>query len=185
MQSSKFKVQNYLKTDSKGFTLIEMLVYAALLAIVSMVLVSFFIQVVNVTETSRRARESLDNARRSLDVIGQEIKHGVNVYTPTSTLGSSPGQLSLETTRDKPVGETSTYVDFYLDAGGIYLKREGPGAQLVTSEKVRVTNLVFTLLNSTTGTPAVRVELTAVYKDPISGPSNAVTLVSTTSLRSY
>ncbi|OGY22090.1 MAG: hypothetical protein A2126_02265 [Candidatus Woykebacteria bacterium GWB1_45_5] len=162
-----------------------MLVYAALLAIISVVLVSFFIQVVNVTETSRRAREALDNARRSMDVISQEIKHGVNVYTPTSTLGSSPGQLSLETKRDAPADETSTYVDFYLDSEGIYLKREGQDAQLLTSEKVRITSLVFRSLNSTSGTPAVRVELTAVYKDPISGPSNAVTLVSTTSLRSY
>ena len=180
-------LQNYSSDSNRGFTLMELLVYAALFVIISMVTISLFIQIVSVTETSRRNRESLDNARRAMDVIAQEIKHAKSVYTSTSALGSHPGQLSLETTRDADtVNETSTYVDFYVDDEALYIKREGPAAQIITSEKVKVTNLVFTLLNSSgTGNPTVRTELTVVYADPIRGPSNSVSLVSTTSLRSY
>lgn len=169
----------------KGFTLIELLIYAVLLVIIGTVTVSLFIQVVNVTETSRRSREALDNARRGLDVVSQEIKHARSVYTPTSVLNSASGQLSLETTRDLPSGETSTYVDFFVDGQRLYLKREGASNQLITSEKVKITQFNISLQNSASGNPLVQVKITAEYDNPISGPKNAVTLTSTTTLRSY
>ncbi|MDP2720821.1 MAG: hypothetical protein Q8O75_02675 [bacterium] len=177
--------------SSIGFTLIELLIYAALLIIIGVVAVAFFIQVINVTETSRRSRESLDNARRVIDVIGQEIRHGSSVYTLTSKLDMDNGQLSLETTRDLPADEESTYVDMYLNSDGrVYLRRESGTDQLITSEKVKVTKLRFSLLsdpavNDPAEKTAVQVIVTAQYLDPISGPSNQVTLTSTSTLRSY
>ena|SRR3989344_3831821 len=170
---------------NKGFTLIELLIYGLFLVIISVVAVSFFIQVVNVTETSRRSRESLENAHRVLDVISQEIRHAKSVYDPTSTLDTNPGQLSLETTRDLPTDEETTYVDFYVDDDRLYVKREGQDEQLITSEKVKVNELTFSLLADASEKPAVQVRITVEYVDPIRGPSNAVTLVSTATLRSY
>src|SRR3972149_4778283 len=129
----KFEIRN------SGFTLIELLVYAAVFVIIGIVASSFFIQISNLAETSRRSRESLDNARSAMSIITQEIKHATTVYTPTSVFGSNPGQLSLETTRDLPADEETTYVDFYVDDEGIYIKRESNQAQLLTSEKINVT----------------------------------------------
>ena len=185
--NSELRIKN---VTEDGFTLMELLIYTALFVIISVVTISLFIQIVSVTETYRRNRESLDNARRAMDVITQEIKHAKSVYTPTSVLGSHPGQLSLETTRDadaETIKETTTYVDFYLDADHLYLKREGQNSpQIITSEKVKVSNLVFTLLNNSgTGNPTIRTQITVVYADPIHGSTNSVSLVSTTSLRSY
>lgn len=173
-----------------GFTLIELLIYSALLVMIGVVAVAFFIQVVNVTETSRRSRESLDNARRVVDVIAQEVRHAASVYTPTSVLDVGSGQISLETTRDLPNDEESTYVDFYLDDERVYIKRESQTDQLITSEKVRITQLRFSLLaDPPAGDPAaktaVQIVVTAQYFDPIRGPSNEVTLTSTATLRSY
>jgi len=174
-----------IKSKQKGFTLIELLIYTVLLVIVSVVSVSFFIQVVNVTETSRRSREALDNAKGALDTITQEIRHADSVYTPTSVLDNTTGQLSLETLRDVPSDEDSTYVDIYLDSQRLYLKREGVTDQLVTSEKVKVTSLQFGLLDDASTKPAIQVTLTVEYFDASSGPSNSVTLTSTSTLRSY
>ena len=165
--------------------MIELLIYAALFVIIGIVASSFFIQISNLAETSRRSRESLDNARSAMSVITQEIRHATTVYTPTSTFGSSPGQLSLETTRDLPADEDTTYVDFYVDDEGIYIKRESQGAQLITSEKIDVTELQFIYLSGSTGEPAVQISLTVEYADQILGPKTPVSLESTASLRSY
>ncbi len=169
----------------RGFTLIEVMIYAVALVLVVNILILTLLQLMSLNDSSRRARESIDNARRALDVMAQEVRHAESVYTPTSVFDTSPGQLSLETKRDLPADETSTYVDFYVDDEGLYLKREGQAAQLITSEKVSVTNLVFTNLDGYTDGPAVRVQLTTEYRSPISGPKNQVSVETTVSLRSY
>lgn len=177
LQVTSFKLQT-------GFTLTEVLIYSAILAIVSLVVIVFINQLLGINETTRRAREATDNARRSLDTIAQEIRHAESVYLPTSTFGSSPGQLSLETLRDVPADEVSTYVDFYIDNEQLFIKREDQGTQRLTSEKVRVTNLTFTNLTGATTWPAVRIAITVEYKDPISGPKNQVSMTTTAVLRS-
>lgn len=173
-----------INLNSKGFTLTEVLIYSAILAIVSLVILVFINQLLGVNETTRRAREATDNARRSLDTISQEIRHADSVYGNTSSFGSNPGQLSLETTRDVPAEEASTYVDFYVDNEQLFMKRESQIEQRITSEKVKVTNLTFTNLAGSTTWPAVRVAITVEYRDPISGPKNQVTMMTTAILRS-
>ena len=186
--SIKYQVSR--TNNNKGFTLIEVLIYATIFVIIGVVISSYFIQIVSVTETSRRARESNDNASRAMNVITQEIRHATAVYTPTSEFGTISGQLSLETTRDLPDEENTTYVDFYLDDEGIYVRREdqfhGENKQpeLITSEKVRVTNFTFTHLTGGTDT-SIQVNLTVEYIDAASGPKTPVTLTQTASLRSF
>jgi type II secretory pathway pseudopilin PulG len=182
-------VKDGLKTNrlksSRGFTLIELLIYSVLLVVIGIVVISFFIQVVNVTETSRRSREALDNAHRAMDMIAQEIRHAQGVYTPTSVLDTTVGQLSLETTRDLPTDETTTYVDFYVDDERLFVKRESQVDEMFTSDKVKVTGLTISLLEDSSEKPVVQVTLTIEYADPISGPKNSVTLTSTSTLRAY
>lgn len=181
------KASHLLSFSNQGFTLIEMVIYVATLAIVAGVILVFLFQALGVNETSRRTREAVDNAKRALDVIAQEIRHASSVYTPTSIFGTNPGQLSLETVRDLPADEVATYVDFYIDNQRLYIKRESQSNFLVTSEKVRVTNLTFTNLSGTAYNPSVRVQITVEYDAAVSGsaPKNAVTLSTTASLRSY
>ena len=172
-------------TLGRGFTLIELVIYAALIMVVSGVIVAFVIQIINVTETSRRGRESLDNAKRSVDLISQEIRHATGVYIPTVVAGANPGQLSLETSRDIPTDEESTYVDIYVDDERLFIKREGQSELIVTSQKVIVTELIFTILQDSNQRQSVRTQITVRYVDPISGPTNDVSLVSTVELRSF
>ena len=173
-----------LTINSKGFTLPEVLVYSVILAIISLVVLVFINQLLGVNETTRRVREATDNARKSLDTIAQEVRHADSVYTPTSSFGSSPGQLSLETTRDTLADEDTTYVDFYVDNQQLFIKRESQEAQRLTSEKIKVTSLTFTNLVGATTWPAVRIAITVEYKDPISGPTNKVSMTTTAVLRS-
>ncbi len=170
---------------SSGFTLIESVVYIGILSLVSLVAVVFVSQILNITEGARRTRESVDNAHRVMEVITQEIRHAKSVYPSTSSFDISTGQLSLETTRDVPTGENTTFVDFYLDNNGVYIKREGQTQALLTSQKVKITNLTFSDLNGSNGRDAIRISVTAEYNSAVIGPKNAVSLTSTATLRSY
>ena len=148
---------------------------------------SFLPQLVRNNLYLRTRGEVLDNSASAMSVITQEIKHGSAIYTPTSVFDASPGQLSLETRNNLIATEDATFVDFYVDDGGLYVKREETDARLITSEKIKVESLIFTLLNSGSNHQAVRVSLTAYYDSPSAEiqQQSRVTLNSTVSFRSY
>jgi len=177
-------IKYQVSSKNTGFTLIEILVYAGLFVIIGVVASTFFIQISNLAETGRRSREALDNANRAMDVMSFEARHATAIYTPTSVFSTNPGQLSLETTQYLPADEDTTYVDFYIDDGVLYEKKEGVATAAVTSQKVKVTNLGFTNL-SASGSKDVQINLTVEYKDAFFGPKTPISLTSTASLRSY
>ncbi|KKW29233.1 MAG: hypothetical protein UY71_C0001G0043 [Parcubacteria group bacterium GW2011_GWB1_52_7] len=80
-----------------------------------------------------RTRRGVERADR------EETQGAASIYTPTSVLGVTTGQLSLETPLNPTAGETRSYVDFYADNERLYMKREGLAAIALTSESARVT----------------------------------------------
>jgi len=163
----------------KSFTLIEVLIYIAVLAIIVSVASSFFLWVIRANTKTKAMREVLDNTRRAMEIMTYEIKEAKSIYTPTSTFGSHPGQLSLETKKYLPTGETKTYIDFYLCGAQLCLKKESQNPVTLTSERVEVSNLVFSQI-VTSGIPSIQINLQIDYKNQAS-----ITLTSTASLRSY
>jgi type II secretory pathway component PulJ len=176
-----------MSTKPPGFSLLEVLVYISLLTVVGLALVGFATRIIRSNSEAQLKAQVLDNARSAMALMTKEIRHANGVYDPTSTLLSHPGQLSLATTFDPPADEQETYVDFYLDDERLYRKREGSAAELITAEKVRVTNLTFTYLQQTLAVPAVQITLTVEPADAASGAADrsTVTLSSTASLRQY
>jgi len=169
----------------KGFSMVEVIAYIALLSIIGLAVTGFVYQLVRFNARARATAQALDDARRALAVITYEVRHAQGVYDPTSSFGSNPGQLSLATTLSPPAGENGTYVDFYVDTGRLAVKRESQAAQIITSEDTQVTNLTFTQLDDgLESTPeAVRVGLTVEVEG--AAIKEAVTLYATASLRSY
>lgn len=186
-------------SSQQGFGLIEAVTYIALLAVIALAVSGFVFQLVRFNARAQATAQALDDARRAMAIITYETRHAVGVYNPTSSFGTHPGQLSLETTRQAPTGETSTYIDFYVDGERLAVKRESQPVQLITSEGVKVTSLVFTQLDgaspsptvspsptpseSTTAPNTVRVQLTVEARG--AATEAAVTLYSTASLRAY
>lgn len=170
-----------------GVSLLEVLVYITLLAVLGVGLIRFATHVIQRNSETQLKAQVLDNARSAMAIMTKEIRHASGVYDPTSTFGSHPGQLSLATTFELPADENETYVDFYLDDERLYRKREGNTAELITAEKVRVTNLTFTYLQQTLASPAVQISLTVEPSDSTSqaAANSTVVLSSTASLRTY
>ncbi len=170
------------KTPEGGFTLLELLVYIAIFAILMVSITLFAIAFIKTTAKSRVKKEVSLGCYSAMKVMVYEIKRANNVYTPTSVFDSSSGQLSLETSQELPEGEQITYIDFYLDGNKkLYLKREEQNPQLLISENLKVTNLEFEHLSSSL--ESVRINLTLEYDTSASEYQYSYSLSSSGSIR--
>lgn len=127
---------------NKAFSLLEAVIYTALVGAVLAVMAYAVNSMFLVFNSISAQNEIVENARTVVDIIILETKQADEIYTPTS----SSFQLSLKTSVNLPSGEEYGYVDFYLDNGRIYQKRDGQTQQPITSESVFVSNLSFQYL---------------------------------------
>ncbi len=165
-------------TETPGFTLVEVMVSVALLAIISLMVTSAMMWMFSTGDRSKADSALLESGRRMLDQISYEIKGAEGVYASTTTAS----QLSLETNRYLPTGETSSFVDFFLCGSALCLKKESQNPMTLTPNDVQVTAFSVTQLSNGT-IPSIRIALTL---QSTSGTQQATTTItSTTSLRKY
>jgi len=170
----------------RGFTLLEMLVYVAILSLVVAMVLGLFLWVVRAQTRVAAAKEVVESARAALTILENEIKEAQSIYTPTSSSSTSP-QISFETKRNPPAGEDSTYVDFFLCETRLCVKRESQSPLALTSENILIQNLSFEHIQTGSSTPSVQVVFDAVYDNPGNRPELQVQLhvQTTVSQRSY
>ena len=184
--------KNNQRTKSKksgiGFTLIEVVVYIAVIGIVGGMITSFIVWGIRINNELKVKEEILSNASQAMEAMIYEIKEAKNIIVPISHFDNHPGQLCLETIEDILPGEETAYVDFYIDNDDrLCLKRENQIPASLTSGKVRVTNLVFTNFTSLNSFPSIQINLTIEYKDSFGGSEykKSISLTSTATPRSY
>ncbi len=170
-------------SDQAGFTLLEMLVYLAILVIIIGVIIAFCISAIRAVSKIKANAEILDNSRRAIEIMSYEIKKAKSLYTPASVFDVNPGQLSLEQSASPAAEESETFVDFFLCGDRLCLKREGESALAITSDKVKLTNLIFRqLLNSV---PSVQISFRVEFLTASALPaySGSIDITTTVSLR--
>jgi len=153
-----------MNKKNTGFTLIELIIYIAVFAIIATILTLFVFNFINVYTKIRITKEVSENSQIAMETMLLEIRHAKDIYTPTSSLGTHPGQLSLKTAKETPIGEETAYVDFYLDENKrLCVKKDGQEAEPLTSENIEINNLIFNYL-TTDKSKSVRIELLANYR---------------------
>lgn len=174
---SNFKINNKHKhtlrlfnKNGEGFTLLEILVYIAILSLILLIICSFIFWINSSNAETKGKREALENGRRALEIIIYETKGAKGVYTPTTTLN----QLSLETYRYLPDNEDNTFIDFFLCGSRVCMKKESQDPIFLTSDSVEVEQLEFTQI-STNGSLSIKIDLII----------DQINLISTVSLRNY
>ena len=161
------------KPCERGFTLMEILIYISVLAIIFLAVYSFLDWAVKLSAKAGAIREVTDNARRAMEIMAHEIKSASSVYEPTSRAS----QLSLQTLNYLPEGETSSYIDFYLcgqASSTICFKKESKNPIAITSDKVKVTGLKFIQISTTT--PSIQIYLGLDYKQASINSTSSVSL---------
>jgi type II secretory pathway pseudopilin PulG len=166
------------QSKSGGFTLIETLIYIAVIGAVLSGFVGYSINVSNAREKAYVVEEVQSNARIALDLISQKIRMANSVNTGASTFGSDPGVLSLE----MDTGSIDPTI-FDLDADdGVLQMKEGVGSALsITTDEVNVTNLVFTDLTGGGTRENIKIEITVEFGNSAGGQVYTYTKSLTTS----
>lgn len=184
-ENFKFKILNFKLPE--GFTLIEMIVYVAIVAVLILTIAAFAVWAIQVGSKTKINYELADNARRAMEKMVYEIKKSKSIYAPASIFEINPGQLSLEQVTTSIPGETATFIDFFQCGNALCEKKEGQAPQALTNERVKLTSLkFFQLLNSTT-TPSVQISLKLESAASSTRPEYAgsLELINTVTLRSY
>ena len=132
--------------STKGFTLIEMLLYVAICSIILISLVTFLSFLLNAGVKNQTIAEVEQNGLQVTQFMTQIIRNAKSITTPS--LATSSSTLSIKT-----VSTTTDPTLFYVASGTLRIK-EGSGSGIpLTSGKVTVSSLVFknTSASSTDG----------------------------------
>lgn len=174
------------KKISAGFTLLEMLIYVALVSIVVSSLVLFGLWAIQVGAKTKANSEVLGNARRAMETMVYEIKKSQSVYAPSSIFDAHPGQLSLEQTNPDGSTEPSGFIDFFLCNQSLCLKREKANPVAITNNSVHVTSLIFNQRLNSASSPSIKITL-QITSASSTRPEDitSINLTTTANLRSY
>ena len=150
-----------LKANS-GFTLIESLIYVALIGLVVSGFISFSLSISDLRNKNYVTQEVQANARTALNLITQKILSANSVNIGSSIFGSDPGELSLSMTNES---KNPTIINLNVDNGILQITEGLSSAVAVTSNKVKITNLVFANLTSTGEKENIRIQMTVEYNN--------------------
>lgn len=138
------------RTEQKGFTLIELVIYIALISVLLLVISQIFIASLD-AQTESEAVSSVDqDGRFLLSRLSYDMSRADDVIEPVS-FGTPASTLILLIN-----GDTYTY-----SQNGNQLQVTGPfGTDQLTSSLTRLRSLSFEKLGNTDGLPTIRVHFT-------------------------
>lgn len=187
MNNKYFAEKKELKGEN-GYTLIEMLVYTALLGVITVVIVGIFFTISRTNSRIVSLMETNSNAYSAIERIAYEVSNAKNIYLPTSNFVNynynvgKATQFSIVTRQAAPANETTTYLDFYLENNTIFLKQDGAAPIALTSSNVKVQNMNFYYYKNDKR-ESVKIEFTVESKNALNANSN-INLATTVALRS-
>lgn len=148
--------------DKEGFTLIETLIY---IAIIGMVVVSFVVFAMSISDSRNKAyviSEVQANHRTALNIISQRIRSAETVNIIGSIFDSDPGALSLAMANGS---KNPTIINLNQDDGILQITEGTAGPIAITSDEVKITDLVFTNLTGGEERKNIRIEITIVFNN--------------------
>lgn len=164
-------------THKKGFSLVELIIYIALLATFSVAMVNTLLILTKSWTTVKISKNIAISATSALERVSREVRNAYNINTSQSTFGGTSGELTLNT---QDLSGVDSSVNFSLDSGVLKVQRDSGTADNLTLASTPVTALSFYRIVSGES-EAVRIQLTLqmTYR----GQTSTQTFYTTTSLR--
>lgn len=131
----------------RGYTLLETVIYVAILAIISILTVGSILAIYQSFGRERVERHLVLNGDTAIERILREIRRATSTDAVASTFGSHPG-----------VFKTRGGIRFGLSGNTLQIQEGSSPAANLTSSKVDVTNLVFYSTSSPNST-LIKVEM--------------------------
>jgi hypothetical protein len=146
----------HVKCFSGGFSLVEMLLYVAILAVTSIIIVNTLILLMTSFASVKISKTLGISASTGLERIVREVRNSESIDFAESTLNSNPGVLKLNVEGADGVPYTAL---FYIENGVLKVKKNSGPGQALTLLNATPVSLVFRRITTLQG-EAVRVELT-------------------------
>ena len=143
--------------NRRGFTLLELLIYTALLAAMAVVITTVFLGFTGARGGITARTEVNSNLRFALEKINQDISASSAVTTPSALGGTGTANIVMTT----PEGQIS----YCIYSNKLMRQKDGTcgsNSIAVTSDKVNVTALNFIRFENTTNSSAFTTQITAV-----------------------
>ena len=150
-----------MKKNSPGSSLLETLIYAAILGLVAVLTTSSILAMMKSYVSVKMSRDLNFSASVAMERMANEIRLANNIDDAGSIFSASPGKLKLNT---EDGSGFATTIEFFLSGTGIFVK-EGPGtSEALTASSTEITSLIFNKITSSTVSKAVKISLTAKAK---------------------
>ena len=150
--------------NKRGFTLIETLIYVAILALVSTGLMKFSISITNTRNKVYVVQEVHANMRDALTLITKKIQQANGINIGASTLDADPGVLSLAMSS---VDINPTIISLNQDDGRLQITEGSSDPIYITTDEVKVTDLQFSNLSLGSTPKTIQFSLTIDYNSPV------------------
>jgi len=124
---------------NRGFSLIEVLIYLALLVLLSSVVVGIVLSLSNTFYNIRANRALETGAIATLERMALEIRNADSILLSGSILNTSPGELEVI----QNIDETSQNIRFYVDEGNVNVSIDGGEGSTLFPSAVSVDSLIF------------------------------------------
>ncbi len=142
----------------KGFTLVEMIIYIAIIGIVITGFINYSLSVGGVRNKNYSAATVQANGREALSVLTQKIHEASAVLTPSA--GATNTQLVLDMPGANP------NIIFDVSGGILTMTPTGSPAVTITDSRATISSLTFTNLASSGQRPNIQIDMTINYTTP-------------------
>jgi len=143
-----------------GFTLLELILYIAIVSAVTISIVMFSFTVMDARDETFAIQEVHANSRMALEEISARVRAASSINVGASVFDSDPGVLSL-TMQDAQKDPTVITLD--ADDGALEITEGASSPILVTSDEVKVTNLLFSNLTPAQKRENVGIQFSVEY----------------------
>ena len=142
--------------STKGFSLVEMLFYVAILSLSLIAVMQTLLVVTRSYGVLKAAVRVEQETTISMERMVREMRDANGIDDAGSVFGTHPGKILLNSTT---ASSTPRTVEFSLDAGKLSLKENGVVTGLLTSSKTNIASLMFRKI-STSRSQGVKIEMT-------------------------
>lgn len=142
-------------TTTRGYSLIELVIYIALFVTISLVVMQSLIAITKTYAAARAYRTLQQNGELVMERLTREVRQASSISTAGSVLASSPGVLALG-------GEEADTTPYTLSVGvvnDIVTLTKNTTATPLSSDEVSVDELIFWHIDTLTE-DSIRVQLT-------------------------
>lgn len=145
----------FRKNKTRGFSLIEIVVYVSLFSTLSVVVMSSLFSTIKAFNELRISRDINDSSVIIMERLTRDIKSATTIDLTNSTFGATPGRLTLNT---RNASGTAMIVEYYVAASQLRVNENGIDIGSLMSVKTKVDGLVFYQINQGS-TVGVKTEL--------------------------